>query len=362
MLVDGKPVACVQCHQRPMPDAITHQAPTTANCIACHRESDDMPPTLRKGQVRRLPLPMDHKLHVGDKSLDCTICHTHNADRPIGMATLGHEACAACHRQGQTVPYIDDPAALSCTGCHGAVEEEPISAERQRYLRNHLIRPFGRIGDVEFTHLTHATFGAGGAPLECRACHADAWTAQNKSEISRVGMQGCMECHRQANAVGLQSPESCAGCHLHHRAGHLPNNETVLNKPLDHTAFFRRHHDDAAREQAPMCASCHAGVDPNDGTRCDTCHLVMRPRDHTAGFRDRVHGRMAQVDPTRCETCHRAERCESCHREPPKSHFPRNAWVEKGLHGSRGRLELSACLTCHRFETTCSRCHTAVQN
>jgi len=110
-----------------------------------------------------------------------------------------------------------------------------------------------------------------------------------------------------------------------------------------------------------MCASCHKGTDPQDGNRCDTCHMVMKPRDHTAGFRDRVHGRQAQVDPTRCTTCHRAERCESCHREVPKSHFPLNAWVEKGVHASRGRMELSSCMTCHRFEQTCARCHTAVQ-
>jgi hypothetical protein len=132
-----------------------------------------------------------------------------------------------------------------------------------------------------------------------------------------------------------------------------------LKKPIDHTAFFRKHHDDAARANAPLCASCHAGADGADGSRCDTCHVANKPRDHTAGFRDKVHGRLAQIDSQRCTVCHRAERCESCHREIPKSHFPLNVWVDKGLHGSRGRLELGACLTCHRFETTCSRCHTA---
>jgi len=142
----------------------------------------------------------------------------------------------------------------------------------------------------------------------------------------------------------------------------MPQNEMIMtNKPLDHTAFFRRSHAQAARENTAMCASCHKGTDPQDGNRCDTCHMVMKPRDHTAGFRDRVHGRQAQVDPTRCTTCHRAERCESCHREVPKSHFPLNAWVEKGVHASRGRMELSSCMTCHRFEQTCARCHTAVQ-
>ncbi len=367
--VAGQPVNCLTCHAHSDPNGYQVSPPTTQQCLLCHKEADPMPPTLRKGQVRRLALPMNHKIHVGDNQIDCTVCHVQEPDRPLGIITQGHEACSVCHTQGAQPPYVvGDPQGLSCKACHGTEEEEPISAEAQRYLRSHMIRPFGRVGDITFTHMTHGTFAPTGAPaadgpvINCRACHADAYEAETKEAISKVGMQGCMECHRQANAVGLQPPESCAGCHLHHRSGNMPQNEMIMtNKPLDHTAFFRRNHADAAREHTPMCASCHKGVDPQDGNRCDTCHMVMKPRDHTAGFRDRVHGRQAQVDPTRCTTCHRAERCESCHREIPKSHFPLNVWVENGVHGDRGRMELSSCLTCHRFEQTCSRCHTAVQ-
>lgn len=367
--VDGQPVSCLTCHEHADPNGFANKPPSQQNCLVCHRQAEVMPPALRKGQLKRLPLPMNHKLHVGQNQIDCTVCHVQEPDRPLGIITQGHEACSVCHTQGSIPPFVvGDPAGLSCTVCHGTVEEEPLSPERSRYLRNHMIKPFGRVGDVFFTHMTHATFGRGGAPggpgpaIDCRACHADAYEAETKEAISKVKMQGCLECHRQANAVGLQPPERCADCHLHHRQGHMPQNELIMTaKPLDHTAFFRRHHETAAREHAPMCASCHSGSDPNDGNRCDTCHATMKPRDHSAGFRDRVHGRTAQVDPARCTTCHRAERCESCHREIPKSHVPLNVWVEKGLHGSRGRLELGACLTCHKFEQTCSRCHTAVQ-
>jgi LysM repeat protein len=368
MVVNGQPVSCLTCHEHADPQGHGVMPPTQANCLLCHRRAEEMPASIRKGQVRRLPLPMNHQLHVGQNQIDCSVCHLQEPERPLGMATQGHEACAACHTAGGIPPFVQgDPQGASCKVCHGSAEESPVSAERQRFLRSHMVRSFGRIGDVTFTHLTHATFSPGGSPggtgpaMDCRTCHADAWNAETKEQIGRVGMQGCMECHRQSSNLGLQPPQDCAGCHLNQRAGHQPMNEMVLTKPLDHTAFFRRNHQDAAREHAPMCASCHAGVDPSDGNRCDTCHLVMKPRDHTAGYRDRIHGRMAQVDATRCTTCHRAERCEACHREPPRSHFPRNVWVEKGLHGARGRLELGACLTCHRFEQTCSRCHTATQ-
>jgi LysM repeat protein len=368
MEVGGQPVSCLACHAHTDPNGFAVAAPTQENCLACHRQSEVMPPELRKGQIKRLPLPMNHELHVGQNQIDCTICHVQDARRPLGIMTQGHEACAACHTTGGTPPFVvGDPQGMSCKACHGDIEETSVSAEATRHLRAHMLKPFGRVGDVTFTHMTHATFSSGGAlngpgpAMDCRACHADAWQAQTKEQIAKVGMQGCMECHRQSSNLGLEPPTNCAGCHLHHRQGQMPQNEMVTTKPLDHTAFFRRHHDDAARNNAPMCASCHAGVDPQDGNRCDTCHMVMKPRDHTAGFRDRVHGRQAQVDPARCTTCHRAERCESCHREVPKSHFPLNVWTDQGRHASRGRVELGSCLTCHRFEQTCSRCHTAKQ-
>jgi hypothetical protein len=368
MKVRGEPVNCLACHAHEDPHGFGVIPPRKSDCLLCHRQAEEMPSSIRRGQPRRLPLPMNHKLHVGENQIDCSVCHLHEPDRPLGIATLGHEACAACHTAGATPPYVQgDPQGSSCRGCHGEVEEVPVSAESQKFLRSHFLRSFGRVGDVSFSHLSHATFSPGGSPsgdgpaLECRGCHADAAQTERKEEISRIGMQGCLECHRQSQALGLKPPQECAGCHLHHRGGLQPMNETVVKKPLDHTVFFRRNHAAAARDQAPMCASCHAGVDASDGTRCDTCHTTMRPRDHTAGFRDRVHGRLAQVDSTRCTTCHRAERCEACHREPPKSHFPMLVWVEKGLHGARGRLELGACLTCHRFEQTCARCHTATQ-
>lgn len=365
--IAGTSVGCIVCHERTAADAVTHRAPSKENCMICHKASDDMPAQLRKGQAKRLPLPMNHKLHVGDNGLDCTICHRNEAERALGIITNGHDACTVCHSAGGgRAPYVGgDPNGQQCIACHGTVEEVDEGNERTKYLRAHLMRPIGRVGDVSFTHITHSTFSSGGAPgngptIECKTCHSDAATAETKQEISRVQMQGCMECHRQAREVGLQPPESCQGCHLHMRAGQMPVNELLLKKPIDHTAFFRKHHDEPARNNAPLCASCHVGASGSDGNRCDTCHVTMKPRDHTAGFRDKVHGRQAQMDSARCQTCHRAERCESCHREIPRSHFPLNAWVDKGLHGSRGRLELGACLTCHRFETACSRCHTAV--
>jgi LysM repeat protein len=373
--IGGLPIGCIGCHKRIDPNGVEHMAPEQTDCLVCHRVSDELPKVMRKGAPSRLPLIMNHKAHLDDerraslpllKDADCKTCHVLDPERPIGMGTGGHSSCVQCHAKDKALPALaGDPNALQCLGCHGSVEEIDAQRESTRYLRAHLVRPYGRAGDTFFDHGTHATFSRGGKPAEgqpeiaCRTCHADVPETTKSAEISHVKMQGCQECHRQANWTGLPAPQDCQGCHLHLREGLPPDNETVLGKPLDHTAFFRRNHASAARERPQICASCHAGVDPTDGARCDTCHANMRPRDHTAGWRDRVHGRTAQIDPARCTTCHRAERCESCHREVPKSHFPLEVWTDKGLHGSRGRLELGACLTCHRFETTCQRCHTS---
>lgn len=372
MKIMGTPVPCLACHQRV--GDVEHAAPKAEDCAICHRATEPLPPTLRSGKPMRLPLSMNHATHMTaqgpvdaeSQELACRTCHRFDEDRALGIATSGHKACAGCHMEGGAQPILrGDKAASSCTGCHGSAEEHDRRGEETRTLRAHLVRPEGRAGDTFFTHRTHATFTSTGTPKEqgpsipCLTCHQDVPKASTAEQIGKVKMQGCQECHRQASWVGLPAPQTCGGCHLHLRQGMTPHGDLVLGKPMDHTSFFRRHHADQARARPELCASCHVGVDPTDGSRCDTCHQAMKPRDHTAGFRDRVHGRLAEIDSTRCETCHRAERCESCHRVMPKSHFPLTTFVEKGGHGSRARLELGACLTCHRFELTCTRCHSA---
>lgn len=364
MTIGGARVGCVVCHERTAPDAVSHRPPSSRNCLLCHREADDMPPAIRRGLDERLPLVMNHKRHAGDEAMACTTCHVAEPRHALGIETLGHEACATCHgpNRGAAPLVAGDPNALGCTGCHGTAEATDEMASRRRSLQAHLVRPEGRLGDVRFTHDTHrlwSPLGAAAAEVPCATCHADVPAAMTRAEIGRVPMQGCISCHGEAVAVGLAPPVGCQGCHLHHRPGLSPRDDVLVKKPLDHTPLFRRKHAEAARAEASLCAACHVGA-ASDGDRCDTCHLQTRPRDHTAGFRDKVHGRQSEVDPTRCQACHRAERCESCHRETPRSHFPLGAWVDRGLHGARARVELGACLTCHRFESACSRCHTAV--
>jgi hypothetical protein len=95
MLVAGQPVNCLVCHEHADPNGFGNKPPSQANCLLCHRQSEVMPSSIRKGQIKRLPLPMNHKLHVGQNQIDCSVCHIQEPDRPLGIVTQGHEACAA---------------------------------------------------------------------------------------------------------------------------------------------------------------------------------------------------------------------------------------------------------------------------
>ena len=371
MKVAGAPIGCLACHQRKSEGSIEHVAPKASDCLICHRESDAMPPKLRKGRPVRLALNTNHKVHLADDSkarelnenITCKSCHASDDQAFSGVGWGGHESCATCHVEGKYEPLVKgDRSGQFCLSCHGDVEITDKQGYETAYLRSHLVPLRGRAGDNAFDHQTHQTFSEGGnksgKEISCTSCHSDVKNADDNTQINVVQMSGCVECHRQSKGFGLQPPSSCKDCHLHLRKGVPPAGDVIVKKPLDHTPFFRKNHEDAARTHTNLCASCHAGVDPNDGERCDTCHRVMKPRDHTAGYRDKVHGRMAQMDSTRCQTCHRAERCESCHRVIPNSHFPLSTFVDKASHASRARIDMGACLTCHRFENSCSRCHT----
>ena len=50
MTIGGVGIGCMGCHQR-KPGTVEHVAPRAANCTICHRESDKMPDSIRKGRA-----------------------------------------------------------------------------------------------------------------------------------------------------------------------------------------------------------------------------------------------------------------------------------------------------------------------
>jgi hypothetical protein len=129
-------------------------------------------------------------------------------------------------------------------------------------------------------------------------------------------------------------------------------------KPDFHTEAFRRHHEAESLEPGAKCFVCHQNVSPSAAskTQCESCHEVMRPANHTARWKDDLHGQYAALDRTECVTCHTAAYCSDCHNELPRSHEPL-AQFKAGAHSYPAMLDLRTCLTCHTWQNTCSECH-----
>jgi hypothetical protein len=82
----------------------------------------------------------------------------------------------------------------------------------------------------------------------------------------------------------------------------------------------------------------------------------MRPNNHTARWKDDIHGKHAALDRTTCATCHTADSCVRCHNVTPRSHQPLALFVAGG-HALPAMLDIRSCLTCHTYDNTCSACH-----
>jgi hypothetical protein len=91
--------------------------------------------------------------------------------------------------------------------------------------------------------------------------------------------------------------------------------------------------------------------------QCIECHQVMKPRSHTARWKDDLHGQYSAIDRVSCATCHTADSCARCHNELPRSHVPLPLF-KAGGHARLAMLDQRACMTCHTFQNTCAECHT----
>jgi len=109
------PRGCQICH---------HQAPQTANCVACHRPTELAAPDSVTVQVAVADRPArDHPArfeHAKHGSVKCVACHTTSVTLTPDQKTA---ACAACHDDHHA-------AGRSCVACHngGGPEFRPAHA------------------------------------------------------------------------------------------------------------------------------------------------------------------------------------------------------------------------------------------
>lgn len=352
---------CQYCHIDDPRIPHTYLPVPTAICGQCHSKVDGERERLR---IMQLPLSFSHDQHLSPerevakdyKGVDCARCHAVSED---GVSRRpGHPECAKCHNAAENKVAVEK----DCAACHGKAEEADRLAAATALLATHL-RSAVRGNNLIFEHGNHIAHlqaeGAASATETCDRCHAGARKADTLAEIGGQRMADCLDCHTGLKKVvndTVQSLDECRTCHIEASTALKPTFEAVVEKPLSHSAYFRRNHGREAAADRGVCQSCHSVMAGGDGKDCDRCHEQMKPRDHSVRWREEPHGRASIREPGRCATCHLQDRCADCHSIAPRGHFPRAAFVAGG-HGRQARQSLRRCQTCHLPSVDCARCH-----
>ena len=190
--------------------------------------------TTREGPVQ--PIFFSHVIHAGSYQIACQYCHA-NARRGASAGVPSVERCMGCHKivAAQGNPEVQK--------LHGYWErQEPIPWLRIFKVPEH----------AQFTHKPHVQAG-----VQCQTCHGrieamervHAETGQNiitdlknlagmPNQPPKLTMGWCIECHRTANAKGVQAVQTAADAPI----------PSVVQAPGS----------ESARRNAPLeCVTCH---------------------------------------------------------------------------------------------------------
>lgn len=123
------------------------------------------------------PIAFSHRLHAGDKNIDCRFCHSY-VDRSIHPGIPAVEKCLFCHN------YI--------------IANHPEIQKEHDYFNNNMPTPWKKVffvaEHVVFNHERHIK-----KDIACETCHGDV-KATDRLKIHQFQMGFCVECHRENNA------------------------------------------------------------------------------------------------------------------------------------------------------------------
>lgn len=216
-----------------------------------------------------------------------------------------------------------------------------------------------------FNHQAHIERG-----LDCLSCHE---TAEKGAAAGMPAKEFCMTCHEEIDKEAGRPREKKVEWFLDESGA---PQWARFTKQSSEIRFSHQAH--AAKKVA--CASCHAGLEKDEGLvpglvqRMDSCTACHAKDDcstcHSEIAKDRApssHGRMwdklhgvcsrqgrAAATSNDCSMCHQKDECVACHQtQPPKDHT--NYWRLRG-HGSGASADRVRCQTCHQSDM-CDRCH-----
>ena len=142
------------------------------------------PTTTDVGYSPEQPLLYSHAQHVGDLGIDCRYCHN----------TV------------ETAAYAAVPPTQVCMNCHAriAVSSAKLLLVRESAasgLPVHWAKVHDLPDYVYFDHSAHVTRGVG-----CESCHGRVDTMERVTQVERLSMGWCLECHRHPEPF-LRPPE-----------------------------------------------------------------------------------------------------------------------------------------------------------
>lgn len=315
----GDREACAQCHEGAgaRPANVISTAPGATSCSTCHAEAGGVNACVTcHGGPGRLLGPRDPCFFPADATNDAHAAHA--APGPSSAAGLD---CAACHPR----PALGDLAGAHTDG-HVEVWFDTAVAGREARLDATTRRCTGTCHDRGGSQPT-PTWGSGGAPLDCNACHTSPPAAHYGGP--------CSSCHREANATGtaLVAPRlhvngkvdlgdgsgTCGACH---GSG---------GSPWPSTGAHAAHASPVSA--APVaCETCHAVPGPNDAHPLRAGSASVRlaglatrggtPASYDAATKSCAatychDGAGATVRAPRWSDGAAARACGSCHSTPP---------------------------------------------
>ena len=123
------------------------------------------------------PIPFSHKIHAGDYKMDCLYCHSAAEKGPhAGIPPMN--VCMGCH----SVVAMDKPNVQKLNKMFNA--GETVQWARVHRLPDH----------VYFSHKWHLRAG-----IRCQECHGEVETMPLVSQVNKLEMGNCLDCHRKSN-------------------------------------------------------------------------------------------------------------------------------------------------------------------
>jgi hypothetical protein len=195
------------------------------------------------------PIPFSHKIHAGDYKMECLYCH--------GSAEKG--------------PHAAIPPMNVCIGCHSVVglDKDNIKALNKLYNDGQTVQwqRVHRLPDhVYFSHKWHLRAG-----VDCIECHGDVAAMPLISQVERLEMGDCLDCHRQSQ---------------YHQA-YLDSTAGQTDADSDYYLRFpyMKYVDPRTLESRSVSGIAASGLENNPGrmatgvfaghnamTQCSTCH------------------------------------------------------------------------------------------